>query len=278
MLGNRSPDLIAARKGLLDAIEALEQHRNALVLVSAQAVYMWSDQIDLGTDPYTLDADIALDLRVLGEDPRLGVAMEVAGFTLSERNPGMWTSNDGVQVDLLVASEQAPSAGSRAARIPGHEKRAGRKVRGLEGALVDREPKRLVSYEAGDTRRFEVKVAGPMALVLAKSFKIGERAERRRESPDRWRRAAKDTVDLLRLLMATDTGDLVERMHRITEEELVREAAGQGLRYLQSQFGSRRDPGAQLLAGAADDDDQGEQWAASAVVLTGDLLAALGSA
>jgi len=234
--------------------------------------------IDLGTDPYTLDADVALDLRVLGGDPRLEVAMEAAGFSLSRRNPGVWTSTDGVVVDLLVASDQAPSAGSRAARIPGHEKKAGRKVRGLEGALVDREPKRLISYEVGDTRRFDVNVAGPMALVLAKSFKIGERAERRRESPGRWRRAEKDTVDLLRLLVATDTGELVERMHRITAEEFVSEAAGQGLRYLQGQFGSRRDPGAQLLAGAADDDDQGEQWAASAVALTVDLVAALGSA
>jgi hypothetical protein len=278
MPGKRSPDLIAARQGLLDALEALEQHKDALVLVGAQAVYMWTDHIELGTDPYTLDADVALDLRVLGREPRLEVAMTTAGFSLSERNPGMWTSTDGVVVDLLVASDQAPSGGSRAARIPGHEKKAGRKVRGLEGALVDREPRKLISYEAGDTRWFDVNVAGPMALVLAKSFKIGERADRRRESPDRWQRAEKDTVDLLRLLMGTDTGELVERMHRVMEDELVSASAGRGLDHLQSQFGSRRDPGAQLLAGAADDDDQGEQWAASAVALTADLVAALGSA
>jgi len=45
MPGKRSSDLVAARKGLLDAIEALERHKDALVLVGAQAVYMWTDHI-----------------------------------------------------------------------------------------------------------------------------------------------------------------------------------------------------------------------------------------
>lgn len=275
MPGNRSPELIAARRGLLDAIQALEPHRDALILVGAQAVYMWTDHISLDTDPYTLDADVALDLRLLGGDPRLEAAMADAGFTLSDRNPGIWTSAEGVQVDLLVARDQAPNAGSRAARIPGHEKKAAIKVRGLEGALVDREPKRIVSYEAGDIRTFEMDVAGPMALVLAKSFKIGERAERQRQSPDRWKRAGKDTVDLLRLLMADETDDLVRRMRCIAAEDLAKDAADRGLGYLRSQFGSRRCAGAQLLARQAEDEQLGGQWSESAVRLTSQFLGAL---
>ena len=58
---------ISAREGLLDAVEALEPHGEAVILVGAQAVYMHTGEADAGfaVSPFTYDADIALDPALL---------------------------------------------------------------------------------------------------------------------------------------------------------------------------------------------------------------------
>jgi hypothetical protein len=42
-----SPITVAARRVLLDALEALEAHRDALVLVGAQAIYLYTGDTDV---------------------------------------------------------------------------------------------------------------------------------------------------------------------------------------------------------------------------------------
>ena len=136
--GDAPLELIQARSALLDAVEALQQHREALILVGAQAIYHWTEGVDLGVTPFTLDADVAIDLRLLGTDPTLEVAMQQAGFQAGGQ-PGLWYSPRKIQVDLLVATAQSGEGGRRGARIPGHDKAAARRTAGLEGALVDAE-------------------------------------------------------------------------------------------------------------------------------------------
>lgn len=97
-----SPEYVAARRVLLDALESLRPHLDAVVLVGAQAVYLHAP---LG-DPrptYTTDADLALDPELLATHPDIAASLAAAGFEPSSSgNPGSWMSTDGVVVDLMV--------------------------------------------------------------------------------------------------------------------------------------------------------------------------------
>jgi hypothetical protein len=80
--------------------------------------------------PYTSDADLAIDPRLLGPDPRLEDAMRTAGFHLllqpnGRTEPGIWTAtaivNDAevqIPVDLLVPDALIVGGGRRSARLP----------------------------------------------------------------------------------------------------------------------------------------------------------------
>ena len=79
---NRGPDV------LLDALEALGEHREALVLVGAQAIYLRVGEADLAVASYTTDGDLAIDPRILVEVPPLEQKLSEAGFKRNGRNPG----------------------------------------------------------------------------------------------------------------------------------------------------------------------------------------------
>ena len=51
---------VAARRVLLDALEALGPHRVAVTLVGAQAVYLRVGDADIAVAPSTTDGDLAL--------------------------------------------------------------------------------------------------------------------------------------------------------------------------------------------------------------------------
>lgn len=96
MPGGKSPDpeYVAARRVLLDALEALGPHRKAVVLVGAQAIYLHVGEGDLAVSPYTTDGDLAIDPRALNDEPALGAILEAAGFELTVR-PGTWSFKQG---------------------------------------------------------------------------------------------------------------------------------------------------------------------------------------
>ena len=64
-------DHIAARETLLDAVEALAPHSDAVILVGAQAIYVHAESEDasFALSPFTYDADIALDPGTIGQQP-----------------------------------------------------------------------------------------------------------------------------------------------------------------------------------------------------------------
>lgn len=103
-----------ARTVLLDALAALRDHRRAVVLVGAQAVYLRAGTADLSVAMYTTDGDVGIDPARLGPDPRLEAAMAEGGFTRDhttrQRQPGTWYRTeliDGrayeIAVDLLAS-------------------------------------------------------------------------------------------------------------------------------------------------------------------------------
>jgi len=60
---------VLARRVLLDALHAIGTHRDAVVLVGAQAVYLRVGEADLSVAPFTTDGDLAIDPTALAEAP-----------------------------------------------------------------------------------------------------------------------------------------------------------------------------------------------------------------
>lgn len=168
-----APEYVVARRVLLDALAALEDHLDNLVLVGAQAVYHHTGDADLNVPLLTTDADLAINTRSLAEAPEIGHVLRTAGFTPGS-NPGHWVNIGDVAVDLMVVPHQARAAkaSARAARLVPHEKMTARIARGLEPALVDNSLVDVKALEPGDVRAFELRVAGPAALLIAKAIKI----------------------------------------------------------------------------------------------------------
>ncbi|OGK79188.1 MAG: hypothetical protein A2X52_00930 [Candidatus Rokubacteria bacterium GWC2_70_16] len=268
------PDLlyVLARRVLLDALEALGEQRTAVILVGAQAIYLHTGEADLAVAPYTTDADLAFVPPDLLPEPRLHECLEAAGF---RRTPdiGIWEKQVpgdrpvSVAVDLLVP-ELLGGPGRRAARLGPHGDRVARKVRGLEAAVVDRARMAIGSLDREDPRGFDVAVAGPAALLVAKLHKIEDRANTERA-------AAKDALDLLRLLRAVPTARLAARLRVLLRDDGSAEVTREALEYLERQFAGRRRRGALMAAQAAVPLEDPDTIAASCAVLAGDLLEAI---
>jgi hypothetical protein len=196
MPGAPDDEYVAARRVLLDALAALEAHRNSIVVVGAQAVYVHTGASDLEVAEFTTDADLAIDPAALRADPRLDAALAGKGFVPDAAQPGIYWSPDGIEVDVMVP-ETLGGGGRRGARLGPHGNRAARKARGLESALVDHRRIVLGALAPDDDRSIVVQVAGVAALVIAKAHKLGERMQR---APQRM--LPKDALDVLRLLRA----------------------------------------------------------------------------
>ena len=80
-------EYIEARRVLLDALGALSQQLDAVVLVGEQAVYLRTADRLPSYQPFTTDADIVLDPSPLTDRPALGDVMRAAGFVLTQ-SPG----------------------------------------------------------------------------------------------------------------------------------------------------------------------------------------------
>lgn len=275
MSGAPDPLYVAARHILLDALEALGDHREAVVLVGAQAVYLRAGSGALAVAPYTTDADLAIDPGILASAPLLQDALEAAGFSRAGAEVGVWSKSAPIAgneramvVDLLVP-ESLGGRGRRGARIPPHDRRAARKVRGLEGALVDKDLLRIPSLNDSDARAYQVFVAGPAALLVAKTFKIADR------SGDSDRQSDKDALDVLRLLQAFPADELVRRMRFLLAHDASTAVASQGLAQFADQFGRPRGVGPTMAARAAVPLESEETVVASLSALARRLLDAL---
>lgn len=263
----------AARRVLLDALTALRPHLGSLILVGAQAVYHHTGEANLNVPLMTTDADLALDVTALGDNPEIGGALRQAGFTPGP-NPGHWVAVGDVAVDLMVVPHQAGTTkkAARAARLPPHEKLTARIARGLEPALLDHALATIAALEDGDDRSFQVSVAGPAALLTAKAIKIGERLAQIDRQPDRLKQ--KDALDAFRLLQAIDAHVLAEgfRSHHSGGVHAAAISA-EALNLYQEHGSSPQGRFAVLAAAAAPGDPT---VAPSFAALVTDLLDALG--
>jgi hypothetical protein len=271
MTGAPDPRYVAARRTLLDALEGLGVQRQSVTLVGAQAVYVHTGEDEsLAIAPYTTDADISLDPDLLAPEPLLEEAMSASGFTRSidPAKVGTWVGRNGVEIDLMVPEARA-GVGRRGADITPHARGTARRARGLEGALVDRDRRTIGALDPSDTRSFEIWIAGPGALLVAKLLKIADRIGR----PSRLDN--KDALDLFRLLQVVATKDLATALKQLRENAVSREVTGDALAQLDALFGAPDAQGVQMVVAATIGVRDPAEIAASCAALANDLLAEL---
>ena len=159
---------------------------------------------------------------------------------------------------------------ARAARLAPHDRLTARVARGLEPALVDHERVNIGALEPTDTRSFNLAIAGPAALLVAKVIKISERLGQADRQPDRLKE--KDALDAFRLLQAIDTAELVVGLAKQRAEPNAAAVADEALGLLRLHASTARGRIALPAASAAG----GNATVAPAfAALCNDVLAAL---
>jgi hypothetical protein len=251
----RDPYYLAARRTLLDALEALREHRDAIVVVGAQAVYLRTGSANAGIAEYTTDADLAVMSDRLADAPLLPEAMATrfepgSGNPAFPAEPGLWTRSIDIEgqtihvpVDLIVPEGIAPPGGSRGARLGPHGRRAARKALGLEAAALDNDVMDVHALDVDDQRRIEARVAGPTALLIAKAHKIADRLDPRSRA-DRLR--DKDASDVYRLMVTTAPELVNDVVPRLLQDPRIAGPTRRGLDLLMDQFGNRRGDGVEM--------------------------------
>ena len=268
-----SPLNAGTRRALLDAIDALADQADALILVGAQAIFLHTGDVDEAIATETKDADLSIDPAVLHSTPLLEDAMRRAGFHLDLENPqpGAWISQNGYPVDLLLAEAVSGRRGSgRSGRIPPHDNMATRRVRGIEGALVDHAPREVAALTEDDDRSATINVAGPAALLVAKLHKVSDRLTGGTRSRPR------DAHDVFRLLREVELARFADGVERLRRDDRSAQVTIEAIGLLDALFASPGRRGAREAADAVrpiaqDADLIAEQCA----VLAGRLVTAL---
>jgi hypothetical protein len=277
-----SPEYVAARRVLLDALEALGPQSAAVVLAGAQAIYLRTGPASLAISEHTTDGDLALDPEALADAPTLGELMEAAGFKLAElqgaAEPGIWQKSARIRdaevlipVDLIVPTGVAPPGGTRGARLGAHGKRAARKAAGLEAALVDNDVMQITALEAEDRRSSRLRVAGTAALLVAKTHKLNDRIESGRAD----RLDDKDASDVLRLMQRSQPDEVAQTLAELLEHPSAGPPTELAVERFQVLFGGRAGAGiamaARALRGAMPEEQTGAICLAYAAKLRGSL-------
>jgi hypothetical protein len=240
--------LVLTRKVLLDALEALADHRDSVIVVGAQAVYLHTGNASVAIAEATKDSDLAVDPRSLGADPLIQEAMEAGGFLPDPHSgqPGAWISPEHIPVDLMVPRkvDGTNRLDARAVKIPPHDRRAMRSTSGLEGALVDNQEMDIHALDPDDKRLLRAKVAGPAALVVAKLHKIHDRTSDTMRQLDN-----KDAHDVYRLFLSMDVEHTATSLRQLIASDIAGNASALAMRYLEQLFAAGPDArGCQMVA------------------------------
>jgi hypothetical protein len=238
--------VVEARTALLDALVALTEHSDSVIVVGAQAVYLHTGSIRMALAETTKDSDLALDSRSLGAEPLIEVAMTRAGFILDpvKLQPGAWITPSEIPVDLMVP-ELIAGGSRRSVRIPPHSNTAARRTRGLEAALVDNVTMEIASLVVGDPRSAKARVAGPAALLVAKLHKMYDRFGDPRRTED------KDAHDIYRLLVAIPTDRLAHTWTTLCNDELSADVSRAALGYFGELFAAGPNATGSVMVGRA---------------------------
>jgi len=243
------PEYIVARRVLLDALEALGEHRGAVVVAGAQAIYLRAGAAVLPIADLTTDADLALNPAHLSPAPDLEAVLKEGGFEHVEQNgalePGSWQTDAilrgkmvKIPLDLIVPSGAA-AGGRRSAELGPHGTRVARRSAGLEAALVDNAPMTIAALDPADERSIEARVAGLPALLIAKSYKISDRIEAGIED----RTYDKDASDVVRIMQSLGPRPMAAALARLRADPAAGASTELGIAHFEELFGRRNGEG-----------------------------------
>ncbi|MHB8319805.1 MAG: hypothetical protein ACYDEP_11365 [Acidimicrobiales bacterium] len=212
-----------ARDALLDVLVALEAHREALVIVGAQAVYERTRHLSGVVPTSTKDGDIAVDPTLLSKEPLIGEAMAGAGFFAARpERPGIYSQAptppggnpvpptiDLIAPEVIAGVQNVGANKKRGARIEGHGKKVVGRADGIEMAMIDRDLLVIEPMNTSHRTPIEVKVAGVGGLLSAKAWKLHQRfVEADGGKPHRL--LPKDAGDVWRLMAVSDPNKIRE--------------------------------------------------------------------
>jgi hypothetical protein len=244
-----APEYVEARRVLLDALDALGEHRGAVVVAGAQAIYLRAGAGVLPVADLTTDADLALDPALLSPAPELEATLEAGGFEHVEHGgapePGAWQTDATVRgrptkipLDLIVPFDAA-RGGRRSADLGPHGNRAARRSPGLEAALVDNELMAITALDPADRRSTEARVAGLPALLIAKSYKIQDRIEAGVQD----RTYDKDASDVVRIMQAMTAQPMAASLAGLRTDAFAGTSTDLGIAHFEELFGARNGEG-----------------------------------
>lgn len=262
--------LVRTRSALIDAVEALKEQQNSIIVIGAQAVFLHAGTLGVALAETTKDTDFALDPRTLADDPHVEDAMRDSGFYPSPNGqPGAWVTPTGIPVDLMVPEALAGKPSRRSVDVLPHDGHAMRRARGLEAVLIDNQMMPVSALDPADDRVVQVRVAGPAALLVAKAHKIWERVNTPHRLND------KDAHDAYRLLHAFDTPSLSDTFLTLLDDDICGEVTQEAVSYLAKLFSSPASLGARM-AGRAEEGVGDPEFVASAVsLMVGELVTSL---
>lgn len=234
----------AAREVLHLAIAALDAlgMRN-FVLVGAQAVYLRAPHPLPNLAPYTYDADVLADVRFVRR-AEVYDRLISGGFELRSRMPGLYKlasepKGSGYELDILVPERGMPMD---EADYAGDGLRAVNPQPGLEICVLDNSPFTLQGLSDADPGP-TLRVANVTALVIAKSFKIGERFG---QGPEAFEEVGKDVGDIFRLLSSGSADEYAKAIRALGPDAYLHETVATGVGYLE-RLCSRGGEGVDLL-------------------------------
>ena len=196
--------------------------------------------------------------------------MQNAGYILNDQ-PGIYRRDDGVQVDLLVPEAVGGRSG-RGASLGVHGNRAARQMRGLEGAPASRRPVIVRALVAEDDRAYEINVAGPAALLVAKVHKLLDRVD----ADDNRRIDSKDAFDVFRLLQAVDPVALIDEVNLLAAARVSAEMTAEARSGFRELFGTPSGAGTLLVAEHVAGIEDRDVIIASSVSLSEELIGGMG--
>ncbi len=247
--GIPDPEYVEARRVLLDALDALGEHRDAIVVAGAQAIYLRAGAAVLPIADLTTDADLALDPALLSPAPDLEAVLKKGGFEHVEHDgalePGSWQASATLRgkavkipLDLIVPAGSA-TGGRRSAELGPHGKRAARRSAGLEAALVDNDSMQIAALDPADRRCAAARVAGLPALLIAKSYKIFDRVEAGIEG----RAYDKDASDVIRIMQSLTPGPMAAALASLLANPAAGSSTELGIIHFEELFGRRNGEG-----------------------------------
>jgi len=117
----------------------------------------------------------------------------------------------------------------------------------LEAAVIDNAAMDIGALDEGDHRNYRAVVAGPAALLVAKTHKISERQVDPRRLID------KDAHDIYRLLVACDTGRVATTLRMLSIDPLSKAVTLQAIDQLHLLFAAGPEALGSMMAGRAEE-------------------------